>query len=259
MKYFPTCSLILIFLLTGCMPPVNTPTPGIYTADIPPIVTPTMSESPTPVLPTETSKPTPSPTAEPSSTSTSTPIPFTESLDAVVTADLLSCRYGPGPEYLYLYGLKKSANIQIIGRTDGNNWVMVKGKNLCWVNTKYIEINGDPQTLSVAYPKEYKLPVSPYYAAPIILDAERSGDSVRVKWSDITLRPGDEEDENMFIYIAEIWRCEGGNLTFDPVASNDPEVTFVDEAGCNVPSHARVFFQEKHGYAGPADIPLPIQ
>ncbi len=182
-----------------------------------------------------------------------------ESLDAIVTADLLSCRYGPGPEYLYLYGLKKSANIQIIGRTNGNNWVMVKGKNLCWLNAKYIEIKGDPHGLRVTYPDEYKLPVSPYYTAPIILDTERSGNSVTVKWSDITLRPGDEEDENMFIYIAEIWRCEGGKLIFDPVASNDPEVTFVDEAGCNVPSHARVFFQEKHGYAGPADISLPPQ
>jgi uncharacterized protein YraI len=185
-----------------------------------------------------------------------------ESLDATVTADLLSCRYGPGSEYLYLYGLKKGANIQLIGRTDGNNWVMVKGKNLCWVNAKFIEIKGNPQTLQVKYPDGYKLPVSPYYSAATVLSAVRDPNNknkVTVKWTDITLRAGDEEDENMFIYIVEVWRCEGGKMIFDPLASNYPEVTFVDEAGCSVPSHGRVFFQEKHGFAGPAEIPWPAQ
>jgi len=191
-----------------------------------------------------------------------TTIPFVESLDATVTADLLSCRYGPGAEYLYLYGLKKGANIQLIGRTDGNNWVMVKGKNLCWVNTRFIEIKGDPQTLKVAYPGEYKLPVSPYYSPPTVLKAVRdpnNSSKVTVEWTDITLRAGDEEDENMFIYIIEVWRCEGGKMIFDPLASNYPEVTFIDEAGYDVPSHGRVFFQEKHGFAGPAEIPWPEQ
>jgi uncharacterized protein YraI len=183
-----------------------------------------------------------------------------ESLDASVTADLLSCRYGPGAEYLYLYGLRKGAKIVLIGRTDGNNWVMVKNKNLCWVNTKYLEIKGDPQALKVMYPGGYKLPVSPYYAAPIVRSAVRDPNDknkVRVEWVDITLTPGDEEDDNMFLYIVEVWRCEGGKMIFDPLAVNDPEVTFIDEAGCSAPSHGRVYFQEKHGFAGPAEIPWP--
>jgi hypothetical protein len=136
---------------------------------------------------------------------------------------------------------------------------MVKGKNLCWLNDKFVEINGDPQTLKVTYPDEYKLPVSPYYGPPAILSAKRSGNNVKVMWTDIELRAGDEEDENMFIYIAEIWRCEGGKIVFDPLATNEAEITFVDEPGCEVPSHGRVFFQEKHGYAGPADIPWPAE
>jgi hypothetical protein len=158
---------------------------------------------------------------------------------------------------LYLYGLKKGAKIELIGRANGNNWVMVQGKNLCWVNAKFIEIQGDPQTLRVTYPGEYTLPVSPYYGPPTVLSATRSGSSVTVTWTDIELRAGDEEDADMFIYIIEVWRCEGGKVIFDPLASNYPEVTFVDEAGCSVPSHGRVFFQEKHGFAGPADIPWP--
>ncbi|MBM3126748.1 MAG: hypothetical protein FJZ87_17050 [Chloroflexi bacterium] len=200
--------------------------------------------------------------APPSPTHTVTPPPFVESLKAVVTADLLSCRYGPGAEYLYLYALRKSANIRLIGRTDGNNWVMVDGKNLCWVNAKFLEIAGDPKSLKISYPEGYRIPVSPYYSPPAVLSAVRDPNNpslVAVTWTDIALRPGDEEDENMFIYIIEVWRCEGGQMIFDPLASNYPEITFIDEPGCAAPSHGRVFFQEKHGYAGPAEIPWPLQ
>ncbi|CAG1011725.1 hypothetical protein ANAEL_04250 [Anaerolineales bacterium] len=257
MKNFLHTSAVLIFLLTACnlpsSPTVDTP---VEPTSVPPTALPTnTAANPTPAPPTETSVP---PTVTP--TSTNTPIPVVESLDATVTADLLSCRYGPGAEYLYLYGLKKGANIQLIGRTDGNNWVMVKGKNLCWLNAKFVEIKGDPQTLRVTYPSEYRLPVSPYYTGPTVLSATRNPNNpneVTVKWTDITLRAGDEEDENMFIYIIEVWRCEGSKTVFDPLASNYPEVTFIDEAGCDIPSHGRVFFQEKHGFAGPADIPWP--
>ena len=80
-----------------------------------------------------------------------------------VTADRLSCRYGPGPEYLYLYGLRKDANIVLIGRTDGNNWVWVEGRNRCWLNAKFVQIEGDPASLPIAYPEPARLPRSPYY------------------------------------------------------------------------------------------------
>jgi uncharacterized protein YraI len=264
MKNFITTSLALIFLLTSCTLPsaapvdqADAPVPSATTAVAPPTSVPADTQAPTLAPSTETFTPVP-----PTPTSMPTAIPFVESLEATVTADLLSCRYGPGAEYLYLYGLKKGANIQLMGRTDGNNWVMVKGKNLCWVNTKFIEIKGDPQTLKVMYPDGYKLPVSPYYSASTVLSAVRdpnNNSKVTVKWTDIELRAGDEEDESMFIYIIEVWRCEGGKMIFDPIASNFPEVTFIDEAGCSVPSHGRVFFQEKHGFAGPAEIPWPGQ
>jgi uncharacterized protein YraI len=261
MKNFNAVSFILIFILAACSAPSNAPANN---ASAPAIAT----VAPATSMPTDTPTPTPPPATEtftpvpPTATSTETPtnIPTVESLDASVTADLLSCRYGPGAEYLYLYGLRKGAKIVLIGRTDGNNWVMVKNKNLCWVNTKYLEIKGDPQALKVMYPGGYKLPVSPYYAAPIVRSAVRDPNDknkVRVEWVDITLTPGDEEDDNMFLYIVEVWRCEGGKMIFDPLAVNDPEVTFIDEAGCSAPSHGRVYFQEKHGFAGPAEIPWP--
>jgi uncharacterized protein YraI len=264
MKNFLETAFTLIFLLTACTLPSAAP------VDVPDGPVPATATSVPPKAPLAD---TPSPTVAPPiktltsipipPTSTPTAIPLVESLDATVTADLLSCRYGPGAEYLYLYGLKKGANIQLIGRTEGNNWVMVKGKNLCWVNAKFIEIKkGDPRSLQVMYPDGYTLPVSPYYSAPIVLSAVRdpnNSKNITVEWTDISLRSGDEEDENMFIYIIEIWRCEGGKMIFDPLATNYPEVTFVDEAGCSAPSHGRVFFQEKHGFAGPAEIPWPAQ
>ncbi len=253
MKKFLNTSLILAFLLAACSLPAATPTDAPAPA-AEATTAPIEAASPTPVPPTA-----PPTSAPPTATETPTALPYTESLDAVVTADLLSCRYGPGAEYLYFDGFKKDLKLKITGRTDGNNWVMVSGKNNCWVNAKFIEIDGDPQTLKVTYPDEHTLPVSPYYAAPSVLSAKRSGNSVTVRWTDITLRAGDEEDEDMFIYVAEIWRCEGETIIFDPLATNDPEVVFIDEPGCSVPSHGRVFFQEKHGFAGPAEIPFPEQ
>jgi len=183
--------------------------------------------------------------------------PVIGSLKAQVTADLLSCRYGPGPEYLFLYGLRKGANIKLIGRTDGNNWVYVDGKNKCWVNKKFIEIEGDALSLPIAYPGIAKLPVSPYYPPTAVLSATRDGNTVEISWLDIPLRAGDEEDETMQHYIIEVWRCKGGNIIFDPLGTNELSISFVDEPGCTQPSHGRVFVQEKHGFAGPAEISWP--
>ncbi len=256
MKNYFTTFLTLIFLLTACNLPSAAPVDRIAPAAST-VAPPTIIFTDTLAPATETFTPT---LSVPTETITPTPIPVVESLDATVIADLLSCRYGPGSEYLYLYGLRKGANIQLMGRTDGNSWVMVAGQNKCWVHTKFLEIKGDPQTLKVMYPDGYKLPVSQYYGPTTVLSAVRDPNNrnmVTVKWMDIALRAGDEEDENMFIYIIEVWRCEGGRIIFDPLASNYPEVTFVDEAGCSAPSHGRVFFQEKHGFAGPADIPWP--
>jgi hypothetical protein len=130
------------------------------------------------------------------------------------------------------------------------------------VNAKFLDIAGDPQSLKIMYPDGYKLPVSPYYSSPTAYSSKRdpnNPDMVTVYWSEMTLTAGDEEDENMFIYIIEVWRCEGGQIIFDPLASNYPEVSFIDEEGCSSPSHGRVFFQEKHGYAGPSEIPWPVR
>jgi hypothetical protein len=85
----------------------------------------------------------------------------------------------------------------------------------------------------------------------------RKGDQVTITWKSQPLRAGDEEGPNMVIYIVEVWTCAGGQVTFKPTGTNFAALTVTDEAGCSAPSFGRVFFQEKHGFAGPAEIPWP--
>ncbi len=212
---------------------------------------------------TDTSTPAPkTDTPQPSETATPSPspVPTVESLKAKVTAELLSCRYGPGAEYLYLYALRAGANIKLIGRTDANNWVWVDGTNKCWVNTKFLEIAGDWKSLPVVYPGIAKLPITPYYPAPSWANASRKGNDIVINWEPVPISPGKFEDANMHQYIVELWRCENGQITFETLGTNLPYLTIpADETGCSQPSHASVWLQEKHGFAGPVKVPWPAQ
>lgn len=180
------------------------------------------------------------------------------SLKAKVTTEKLSCRYGPGAEYLYLYALNQTANIKIIGRTDANNWLWVDGTNKCWINAKFVEIAGDPKSLPIVYPGLAKLPVSPYYPGPAWAKATRQGNSIEITWEAVPISPGKYADEFMHQYIVEVWRCENGEILFETLGTNFPFITAEnDEAGCSIPSHGFVWVQEKHGYGGPVEIPWP--
>lgn len=223
-----------------------------FTATLPP---PTETLSPSPLPPTET------PTSTP--TETPTPIPTVESLKASVTADKLICRYGPGAKYLYLIAFNKSTPLRLIGRTDGiNDWVLVEnGQQDCWVNSQFIELKeeGNLRSLPSVYPVGYKIPVSPYYGPTTVLSTTREGDQITISWMEIIVSPGKYEDENMFPYIVEVWYCQDGEIHFDTLGSRLPFITFTDQPGCAEPSRGRVYIQEKHGYAGPADIPWPAE
>jgi hypothetical protein len=243
---------------TGQAPASASPIPadtstGISATEIfTPIPTLTVS-----IIPSETF--TPNPTEIP----TETPYPTVDNLKAQVTAEKLSCRYGPGAEYLYLFAFNGTANIKLVGRTDANNWVWVANKNNenrdnnCWVNAKFLTIDGDPKMLPIVYPG-LKLPVSPYYPGPSWAKATRTGNKVEITWEEVTISPGKYADEFMHQYIIEVWRCEGGQIIFETLGTNYPVITVEnDEGGCSQPSHGFVYVQEKHGYGGPVEIPWP--
>jgi hypothetical protein len=190
-----------------------------------------------------------------------TSLPPVESLKAKVTADRLSCRYGPGPEYLYLFAFRAGANIKLIGRVDAENWnwVLVENQVACWVKADFLEIQGDFKSLPIVYPGVAKLPITSYYPPSEVLSAKRNNltNEVTVSWVNVAVSLGDYEDDSMQTYIVEIWRCQDGQLIFDPLATRFAFISFIDELGCSAPSHGQVWVQEKHGYAGPAEIPWP--
>jgi hypothetical protein len=154
--------------------------------------------------------------------------------------------------------LNRGANIKLVGRTDANHWVLVENSpQRCWVNARFLEIQGDPKALPILYPG-LKLIVSPYYPGPSWAKATRNGNKVEITWEAVPISPGKYADEFMHQYIVEVWRCEAGEIIFETLGTNFPFITVEnDEAGCSLPSHGRVFVQEKHGYGGPVEIPWP--
>lgn len=236
--------------------PTNTAFAPVTETSLVPSATQTAS-----VIPTETLTSTPLPTETASQFPSNTALPTVESLKARVTAERLSCRYGPGPEYLYLFAFRAGANIQLIGRVDAENWnwVLVENQVPCWVSAKFIEIQGDMLSLPIVYPDIAELPITPYYPPSEVTSAKRNPltNEVTVSWAEIPVSLGDYESDSMQTYIIEVWRCEGGQLIFEPLATRFAYILFVDEPGCSEPSHGRVWVQEKHGYAGPAEIPWP--
>jgi len=240
--------------LTACLFPTgNPPLDTAETVTVTPFPSATPTDTPLPTD-TATSQPTDTPTATPS------PIPTYVTLIGEVNVGRLACRYGPGWPYLYFFGLLEGNRLEVIGRLDDANWVYVQaigGNKPCWVKAEFMDFNGDVMNVEPIYPQKAKLPVSPYYPPTTVLSATREGDMVDVSWLDIPLHAGDEEDERMNHYIIEVWRCEAGGIKFEPLATNDLEVSFVDESGCYEPSRGRIFVQEKHGFAGPADVPWP--
>jgi hypothetical protein len=272
----------LIFLILGLMssfactltstpiPPTfaeaNIPTSTSFGAATIPPPTPTATATPSQtqtalVAPTEIWTVTPLSTETASPFPSNTAFPPVESLKARVTAERLSCRYGPGPEYLFLFAFRAGANIELIGRVDAENWnwVLVKNQVPCWISADFIEIQGEILSLPIMYPDVAKLPITPYYPPSEVTSARRNPltNEITVSWADIPVSLGDYEDDSMQTYIIEVWRCQAGQLIFDPLATRFAYISFIDESGCSEPSHGRVWVQEKHGYAGPAEIPWP--
>jgi hypothetical protein len=229
-------------------------------------ITNTATITPTPtLLPTDTpagtptNTPAPTHTLRPTRTPTNTPLP-TQSIVRAEVLQQANCRYGPGAFYLYKYGLVAGSNMNVIGRIESGAWVYIQaigGSNPCWVKTSLVEITGDLWSVDVVYPGKAFLPLSPYYPPVSWVHASRNDAMITVSWNDVPLRPGDEEDEEMQHYIVEVWRCEGGWTLFEALGTNDLYITFYDQYGCTQPSHGRVYVQEKHGFAGPVEIPWP--
>lgn len=272
-RYLPAY-LILLILLSACQTEQtvasyqSSPTPLISTASFTPSPnltatwTATLTFTPLPTetpagSPTETL--TPTWTARPTRTSSNTPLP-TQSVVRAKVLERANCRYGPGAVYLYKYGLVPDSNLNVIGRIESGDWVYLQafgGNNPCWVKTSLLSITGDLGGVEVVYPGKAVLPQSPYYPPVDWVGASRNDALVTVAWNEVPLRAGDEEDDEMQHYIVEVWRCESGVVLFEALGTNSLSISFIDQYGCTQASHGRVYVQEKHGFAGPVEIPWP--
>ncbi len=272
-KLLPTMLLVILSLVTCRLSPsVSTPIvavkPRLSLSTLTPsqtlTATHTASQTFTP-LPTDTPAGTatetltPTWTHRPTRTATRTPLP-TRSIVRAEILDRANCRYGPGAVYLYKYGLVAGSNMNVIGRIESGEWIYIQaigGNNPCWVKTSLVSISGDLWSVEIVYPGQAVLPQSPYYPPVSWVGASRNDALITVSWNDVPLRAGDEEDDEMQHYIVEVWRCEAGVMLFEALGTNALSISFIDQYGCNQASHGRVYVQEKHGFAGPVEVPWP--
>ncbi|NIO72479.1 MAG: protein kinase [Anaerolineae bacterium] len=118
------------------VPPTSTPVPPTDTS-VPPTSTP-VAPTYTPLPPTDTAVP---------PTDTPTPKPV-----AVVQAEAMNVRGGPGTEYDVLGQVKQGDKLEILARTEGSDWLQVRltdGKE-GWVSAQLVEVDGGVAAIPVA-------------------------------------------------------------------------------------------------------------
>jgi len=162
-----------------------TPSPTSTSTDTPtPTNTPTPADTPTPTL---------TPTGTPPPTDTPTPIP-----DAVVNAEALNLRSGPGIVYDILAVLKQGDSLKVRGRNLVGDWLKViapDGKE-GWVAASLLEINLSLAGVAVAQvpptptpmhtPTPAVTPTPTLLPPPILLEPETGaaflGEPPPLKW-----------------------------------------------------------------------------
>lgn len=256
----------------------NPPTPTPTTAPQIPVSGGEPTNTYTPVPPTETSIP---PTATMTSTRTKTPLPTATKTqlptatvvtcqppsEAVVFAENLSCRYGPGAVYLYRAGLVKGEVVEVLGKADTayGTWIRVQTKwevpAKCWVNSgpNFVEIpQGDVACLEPLYPEKAPLILfnTDLFPKPSNVQASRSGNLVYIDWQGYDLLPGDRPEASP-AYLTETWTCQDGEFVFSPQGWDEPSAFVRDDGGCGEAAYGFVYMAHVDGYIGPVTIPWP--
>lgn len=150
--------------------------------------------------------------------------------------------------------------MEVIGRDMDGSWVYIQyvhGWNPCWIQTSAVKFStGDINTVPIVYSR---LPYSNQYQAPDA-KAQRDGIEVTISWKSVWKSLDDYRG-----YLIEAWLCQGGAQVFIPTGyfpslSNNTgilSIKLTDEPGCVLPSSARIYSAEKHGYSEGYNIPWP--
>lgn len=270
-------AVLLILAGVSCQPAgvYPTATPVLQTVEVTRQVTQEVTrevtqivEVPIPVTVTPTLTPDISLTPSLTSTITRTPT-ITSTPDPPVVTILrhAACWYGPGDTYLYKYGLNETSWMEVIGRNLDGTYLFIQGVhgwNPCWVKTEYVRFNdgGDVTTHDIRIVSSYA--AFPFamnlYKPPTGVQAIRSGTKVTIYWAAVWMTEDDYEG-----YLVEAYLCHAGQQVFIPYKYKPPIIentgllgfNVIDEPGCLVPSSARIYTAEKHGYTGFVTIPWP--
>ena len=240
------------------MPTTDTPLP---TAS--PTLTPGMEASPIlATSPTPQASPTPLPSPSPTYPRFPTSTPTFDPPHLTILADS-KCYFGPGTAYLLKYGLFKYNWMRAVGRTPDGTWLNVKALNdplwnACWIQTEKVRFdNASLKDLPVVW---MTYPYSVLYGPPGAVSATRNVNVVTVFWQPVYMTEDDVRG-----YLIEAWVCQAGKQVFLPIgrvtsfAGNNGmlSVDVTDEPGCDVPSNARIYAVEKHGYTAYMNITWP--
>jgi hypothetical protein len=199
---------------------------------------------------------TPAPTETPTPTMPPQPTQFTPTVTLTVSVTVpANCRFGPSTTYAGPGGFRTGKVLEAIGRDASGQWLLVReagGKKSCWVNIIALSVQGDIATLAIA---PVQLLINPDYPPPSNITATRNGDQVRIAWSEVPLQPQVTYIDSH--YFLELWVCNGGQLTYTILATQDLTVTVTDQPGCAEASHGLLYTTTREGYSAPAVIPWP--
>jgi hypothetical protein len=260
---FPCLAACLIlFIGVSCTPSVSAPLPApiletvavtrqvtyVVTSEVTRLVEIPVTNTPIPTL-VQTLTPTLTPTVTKKPTLTATPA--VPKISILVTS---ACLYGPGSAYLYKYGLNATVLMTVIGRNMDGTWLSIKSaydkvSNACWIKATLVKFDtGDIKDVPIVWTA---LPYSTLYKPPAAVSATRIGNEVSIFWQPVWMTEDDYEG-----YLIEAWVCHAGTLVFTPIKyatafdqnSAMMVVQVEDDPGCDLPSSARIYTVEKHGY-----------
>jgi hypothetical protein len=170
-----------------------------------------------------------------------------------------NCRYGPGAYYLSKIGMREGSPIEVLGRTVDGGWAHIQftgTKNLCWINSKLIQVNGDLMSLPDAYQNSSSLPLASDFGPVSIVSVSGSA-AVTVEWTPIILPEIAMPSEIERQYVIEVWTCLNGSPAFYTVGTDETEATFEVDNSCGVVSRADIVAQNKLGVSGITPISIP--
>jgi len=150
----------------------------------------------------------------------------------------------------------------VIGRNMDGTWLNIKSaydpaSNACWIKSTLVKFDtGDIKDVPIVWTA---LPYSTLYKPPLV-SANRVGDEVSIFWQPVWMT-----EDDYVGYLIEAWVCQSGSQVFLPIkyaTSFDHNSTMMvvqveDDPGCDLPSSARIYTVEKHGYTDYRMIPWP--